>query len=59
MLDFLVYHTENGTVYAYIKGCSTKKILYNNGKSYFVKNNGENIIFNEDDNKRINDFINN
>ena len=59
ILDFLVFNTETGAIYAYLIGDEKKKILYNNGSHYFVKAKGRNIIFRSNkDIERINNFIN-
>ena len=59
LIESLAVNTQNGNVYAYLKSDKYKrKVLYFNGKNHFVKNNGKNIVFrNQDDINHIENYL--
>jgi len=58
LINDIAYNTKNGNTYIYLKSNKYKrKLLYSNGLKYFIKNNGNIFFNNENDIKRINDFL--
>jgi hypothetical protein len=61
LINSLAINTQTGVVYAYlISDLYKRKVLYFNGHKHFIKENGTNIFFhNEEDKTYIKEYLEN